>query len=1083
MSSSTMIGLVNNVALLLALGLLYETVGYKSQGGKPSIRQAVTGLVLGAIGIAVMLNPWPFVQGVVFDSRSVLLSVSGLFFGAIPTLIATLMTGVFRLCAGGAGVWTGVAVILTSGAIGVGWRHLRRPEFKEMSLSELYIMGLVVHVAMLLWMFSLPWSLALSILSRITVPVMVIYPLGTALLGWLMLNMGARQRAEEALKESEDRYRSFFENSKDAVLLTTPDGGILSANKAACEMFGRSEEELFRAGRGAVVDVSDPRLSAGLEQRSKTGLFKGDLTYLRKDGSPFIGETTSVVFGNQDGLLRTSIIIRDITERTQAEGALRKSEEEYRNLFENANEAIFVVQDGKLVFLNPMTAMMTGYSREELMTRPFIEFIHPDDRDMVFDRHVTRMKGKELPHVYSFRIIHKEANIIWGELNAVLINWNGKPATLNFLSDITERKQAEVELREKEQRYRELFDNMSSGVAVYEAVNNGDDFIFKDFNKAGEKIENIQKEDLIGKSVTSLFPGVKDFGLFDVFQRVWKTGKPEPFPITFYKDARISGWRDNYVYRLPSGEIVALYSDETERKKSEQALKESEARFRTAFENAAVGMVLVNLDGVYVEVNTAMARIIGYTQAELVGRPVASFTHPEDLERRMKFIDDLVAGRIASGEQERRFLHRNGSVVWALIWASVQRDSEGRFLYFISLVVDITERKKAEEEKKRLEAQLQHSQKMESVGRLAGGVAHDYNNILSVILGYTEMALDKVDPNDPLHADLKEILSAANRSIVITRQLLAFARRQTIAPKVLDLNDNVEGMLKMLRQLIGEDIDLAWLPGAGLWPVRVDPSQLDQILANLCVNARDAIAGVGKVTIETDKASFDAAYCADHPGFVPGEFALLAVSDNGCGMDKEVLDNLFEPFFTTKGVGQGTGLGLATVYGIVKQNDGFIDVYSEPGKGTTFRIYLPRHAGEAEEIRAEVAAEIPRGRGETVLLVEDEVSVLKLANRILVRLGYNVVVAGTPGEAMGLAKEHADNIQLLITDVVMPEMNGRDLAERLHALYPDIKTLFMSGYTANVIAHRGVLDKGVNFIQKPFSTKDLAAKVRAALDQ
>ena len=264
--------------------------------------------------------------------------------------------------------------------------------------------------------------------------------------------------------------------------------------------------------------------------------------------------------------------------------------------------------------------------------------------------------------------------------------------------------------------------------------------------------------------------------------------------------------------------------------------------------------------------------------------------------------------------------------------------SDGQLAGVLGIGRNITERVN-------LQAQLIQAQKMESVGRLAGGVAHDYNNALSVIIGFTELAMEKIDPAGPLHADLNEVLNAANHATDITRQLLAFARKQIVAPVVLDLNDNIETMLKMLRRLIGEDIDLAWLPGTGLWPVKMDPSQIDQILANLCVNARDAIAGVGKVTIETVNKVFDAAYCADHVGFIPGEFVLMAVSDNGCGMDKEILNNIFEPFFTTKDVGKGTGLGLATVYGIVKQNNGFINVYSEPGKGTTIKIYLPRHEG------------------------------------------------------------------------------------------------------------------------------------------
>ena len=382
-----------------------------------------------------------------------------------------------------------------------------------------------------------------------------------------------------------------------------------------------------------------------------------------------------------------------------------------------------------------------------------------------------------------------------------------------------------------------------------------------------------------------------------------------------------------------------------------------------------------------------------------------------------------------------------------------------------------------------IEEQLRQAQKMESVGRLAGGVAHDHNNALSVIMGYTEMIMTDADPTGSLYANLNEVLKAAGRAADVTRQLLAFARKQAIAPKVLDLNKNVENMFKMLRRLIGEDIDLAWLPGKNLWSVKIDPSQIDQIMANLCVNARDAIAGVGKVTIETDIMVLDEAYCADHTGFIPGEFVLLTVSDNGCGMDKEILKNIFEPFFTTKDVDKGTGLGLATVYGIVKQNKGFINVYSEPDKGTTIKIYLPRHEGKAVEIQRESTTEIPQGRGETILLVEDDLPILKLAQKTLEGLNYIVLIAGTPKGAMRLAKEHTGEIHLLVTDVIMPEMNGRELSEQLQSFSPELKCIFMSGYTSNVIVNHGVLDKGGHLIQKPFSKNDLATIVRKVLDR
>jgi CheY-like chemotaxis protein len=340
-----------------------------------------------------------------------------------------------------------------------------------------------------------------------------------------------------------------------------------------------------------------------------------------------------------------------------------------------------------------------------------------------------------------------------------------------------------------------------------------------------------------------------------------------------------------------------------------------------------------------------------------------------------------------------------------------------------------------------------------------------------------------VDPAQPLHDDLLAIRTAASRSADLTRQLLAFARKQTIMPTVLDLNETVGAMLAMLRRLIGENIDLVWRPSQHPWRIKVDPSQIDQILANLCANARDSISGVGKVTIETETTTFDDAYCADHPGSVPGQYVRLAVSDDGCGMDTDTLSHLFEPFFTTKAMGQGTGLGLSMVYGIVKQNHGFINVYSEPEQGTTFTIYLPRHVTEAGQARTTRAAK-PASRGhETILLVEDDPAVLTMTTRMLTGQGYTVLAARAPVEAIRVAGEQAAEIHLVMTDVVMPEMNGRDLAATLLALYPNLKRLFASGYTANVIAHNGVLDEGMPFLQKPFSLHDLAAKVREVLDE
>ena len=395
---------------------------------------------------------------------------------------------------------------------------------------------------------------------------------------------------------------------------------------------------------------------------------------------------------------------------------------------------------------------------------------------------------------------------------------------------------------------------------------------------------------------------------------------------------------------------------------------------------------------------------------------------------------------------------------------------------------NITGLKHAEAEKEKIQGQLQQAQKMESVGRLAGGVAHDFNNMLSVIIGNTELALEYAKKDSAMQRELLEIKTAALRSADLTRQLLAFARKQAVAPRVVNLNETIEGMLKMLRRLIGEDIQLVWLPQSALPPIFIDPSQIDQILANLCVNSRDAINGVGKVIIETQITSLSEEYCKDNPGTTPGDYVTLTFSDTGVGIAKDQLPHIFEPFFTTKRMGEGTGLGLAMIYGIVKQNGGYIKVYSEPGQGTTFRISLPQYQGEAATAQDEEELEIPPGRGELILLVEDETVIIEMNSRMLQRLGYRVIATISPAEAIALARQHREELRLLLTDIIMPEMNGYDLSKAITTDHPEIKVLFVSGYTANVISRQGVLPEGMNFLQKPFMKRELATKLHRILN-
>jgi PAS domain S-box-containing protein len=514
-----------------------------------------------------------------------------------------------------------------------------------------------------------------------------------------------------------------------------------------------------------------------------------------------------------------------------------------------------------------------------------------------------------------------------------------------------------------------------------------------------------------------------------------------------------------------------------ELKQAEKAAVAAAREWQTTFDATKDAIWVLDYEHRVLRSNQAAERLFGMTKDRMFGKHCWEIMH--GTARAIHECPTLQARQSLT----RETLELENGARWFAVTADPILDVDGRYTGTVHIISDITDRKRAEIEREKMQAQFLQAQKMESVGRLAGGVAHDFNNMLSVILGYTEMALEHVAPSEPMHGDLMEIFKAAHRSSAVTRQLLAFARKQTIAPIVIDLNETIEGMLKMLRRLIGENIELMWKPGKVRLAVKMDPSQIDQILANLCVNSRDAIQDVGRITIETDKAAFDEADCVDHAGFRPGDFVLLSVGDNGHGMDAQMLTNIFEPFFTTKGVGQGTGLGLSTVYGIVQQNNGFIDVDSEPGKGTRFKIYLPRHAGQPVELLRESAQEMPLSQGETILLAEDDAALLHLCERMLKELGYTVLSAATPVGVLHMAETQRERIDLLITDVIMPEMNGRDLSNHLRNRHPGLKTLFMSGYTADVIAHREILDEGVCFIPKPFTKRDLAVKIREALAQ
>jgi len=546
-------------------------------------------------------------------------------------------------------------------------------------------------------------------------------------------------------------------------------------------------------------------------------------------------------------------------------------------------------------------------------------------------------------------------------------------------------------------------------------------------------------------------------------------------------DAKLSPDEAAHLFHELRVHQIELEMQNEELKRAHLELDASHARYFDLYDLAPVGYLTVSEKGIVEQANLTAVTLLGAdSRNALLRQPLTRFILPADQDifyRHRKKLFDTGDPQMC----ELRMKFSDQGEFWVRLDANLERDANDGTARCRVVLTNISDQKHAEKEKEKLLEQLAQAIKMESIGRLAGGVAHDFNNMLGVILGNLELAFDHVTPDEPLFVELTSIRNAARRSAKITEQLLAFARKQNACPQVLDMNGTVEGLFSMLKGLIGEHIDLAWQPGANLWTVNMDPAQIDQIIVNLCLNARDAIGGSGRIVIETGHAIYNEDDCRRHTNCTPGQYVVLSVSDNGCGMTRESLDHLFEPFFTTKKTGQGTGMGLASAHGIILQNNGFITVDSEPGRGTTFKIHLPRYEGAAVTAPAENTSLIPAGEGETVLIAEDEPTLLDMTAKMLQRQGYTVLCARTPLEAMHLAGEHAGKIKLLITDVVMPGMNGQQLAAKITAQHA-MKCLFMSGYTSDIISHHGVMDSGVAFIQKPFTKMELALKVRTLLD-
>ncbi len=933
---------------------------------------------------------------------------------------------------------------------------------------------------------------------------------------------------------------------KDMRYLAVSHRWITNHRLEKMNIIGRSHYDIFPDAPER-WKVAHKRALAGEVMENQADRFKtkeGSVHWLRWVLQPWKDSTGSV-----GGVILFS---EDVTDKIRAEEMLKASEERFETTFKSSPSAVGIsrMKDGHFIDVNTAFVKLYGYSREEVIghTSNELGLWHSQNRQLM----INELQRNHHVENFELRGRRKTGEILDLLASAELITLEGEQCILGSLTDITVRKQAEMErevtvellkftndsltIEELIRAATAFFQKCSGCEAVGIRLKEGNDYPYYETRGFPTEFVNSEKwlcardssgsiihddngnpvlECMCGNVISGRFDPSKPF--FTPNGSFWSNCTTDLLASTSEKDRqsrtrnRCNGEGYESVALIPigfGGESLGLLQLNDSRKdrftietitlwerladylaitlvkfRAEEALRQGEQWRSLALESAQAGTWEWN-----VRTNTniwsdELWSLYGLERGscESSHEEWLKIVHPEDREKTEQIQREAINKHDAYNT-EWRVKYHDGTIRWLMSRARPIKDTSGQVVRYLGTVIDITDLKNTEEKNRNLQKQLIQAQKMEAIGTLAGGIAHDFNNMLGVILGHVELAIEEVKTGSSIHTDLEEIQKAAQRSANLTRQLLAFARKQNVVRKVIDLNDTIADMTKMLRRLIGEDINLALIPGVSLWPVKIDPAQIDQLLANLCVNARDAVKGVGKITIETENIVLDEEYCGNRMEYIPGDYVMLAVSDDGCGMDQGTKEKLFEPFFTTKPVGEGTGLGLATVYGIVKQNEGQVEVYSEPGQGTSFKIYLPRASEDVHEKRNSSVQSVELG-SETVLLVEDEEAILRLAKLTLERLGYKVLAAQSPIEALAIVDKTEEPIDLLITDVVMPDMNGQQLKEQIKQKLPKIKVLFMSGYTSDAMAHRGIIETDVQFLQKPFSNKSLSQKVREVLDQ
>ena len=892
------------------------------------------------------------------------------------------------------------------------------------------------------------------------------------------------------LLESEARFRAITEKVSDitAILDST---GIITYCSPSIKVLGYLPEDLEGRLPQELVHPNDlPEVEKALNQTGRNPyepVIVHEIRVRTKTGewSPLEGVLTGMP--DQPGI--NGIVFKgyDISRRKLVEAALDESKQKLKSILASISDLVFGLDPNGIFidFHQPEDHTELPISAETILGKSYTDVLPPHPAELLktaiekavstgnVQKFVYPVEIKEETFWFETKVSTRRG--IQGEYNGITV----------VSRDITERKKVEQELQksyeqleqrveertrelqESESKFRELFNNMKSGVAFYQVVDNGNDFIFTDFNRAAERIEHLKKENLVGKSVLEIFPSIKKFGLFDIFHRVWETGKPEFHPTTLYQDGRIRGWRENYICKLPSGEVVAIYTDVTERQEAQEALKKSEERLTAFMDSATEAFFLLDSDLIFTNVNKRGLEILGKKIDQVLGQKLGKIIpDAKDHGKYNRILDIMKTGNpftIDDYSFPTPLMELKGILKCFKV-------GDGLGVMFI----DTTE-------SKRLEEQLRHAQKMKAIGNLAGGIAHDFNNILGIIMGYTELATEGLPDGAAERNYLLQVLSAADRAKELVAQILAFSRKGEKERNPILLKDIVIDTTKLLRSILPTTIDIRSHIEEPLGHVLANPTQMHQVVMNICTNAAHAMKEKGgileiilkEVDLEPDPQN------PENPG--PVRYQRLTFSDTGHGMPADIMERIFDPYFTTKKTGEGSGMGLAVVHGIVKSHKGDISVYSETGKGTTFQVYLPvtsKTAGKPEH-----KLEAIKGGNERVLFVDDESHLAKMGEKLLQKLGYSVTATTSSAEALEIFRRRPDDFDIIISDQTMPKMTGLQMIAEIRKIRPAMPVILCTGFSESV-NEENFREFGIDgFAMKPLLLRDFALAIRNVLDR